>query len=227
MRRIRLAEVEDHPLYLEGILSRISRQPDLIEIVATGNSGECLERILAEAEPDVILLDWVLPAKRDDHVRQGKAKYSTVGALERINQLESPPHILILSAETSAFTIQTALDLGADAYIVKDDVSSMDLADFIVRVWRGEMCLSPEANKILRESYLQDPPESPTDAEMDLARDILAYPGDKWLARAVRLGKSYGTVKNQRTSLYRKLRVTNKTDAVRRLEDMGVEPLFR
>ncbi len=227
MRRIRLAVVEDHPLYLEGILSRISRQPDLIEIVATGNSGECLERILAEAEADVILLDWVLPAKRDDHVRQGKAKYSTVGALERINQIENPPHILILSAETSAFTIQTALDLGADAYIVKDDVSSMDLGDFIVRVWRGEMCLSPEANKILRESYLQDPPESPTDAEMELARDILSHPGDKWLARAVRLGKSYGTVKNQRTSLYRKLRVTNKTDAIRKLEEMGIEPLFR
>lgn len=81
------------PLYLEGILSRISRQPDLIEIVATGNSGECLERILAETEPDVILLDWVLPAKRDDHVRQGKAKYSTVGALERINQLKSAAHL--------------------------------------------------------------------------------------------------------------------------------------
>ena len=227
MRRIRLAVVEDHPLYLEGILSRISRQPDLIEIVATGNSGECLERILADETPDVILLDWVLPAKQDEHVRQGKAKYSTVGALERINQLENPPHILILSAETSAFTIQTALDLGADAYIVKDDVSSMDLGEFIVRVWRGEMCLSPEANKIVKEAYLLDPLESPTEAELELASDILAYPGDKWFARALRLKKSYGTIKNQRTSLYRRLRVTNKADAIRVLEEIGIEPTFR
>ncbi len=226
---ITVAIVDDHPLLVEGVKRRLELASD-VDVVATGSSGECFEEIVASVRPDVVLLDLSLPEQRGTLLSAGGKRYRSIRALKAITASETAPQIIVLSSEADPAVVARTIDMGAAGYIVKDDIASLDLGDFVRRVAAGEMTLSREAHKLARQHRLQSERGSPetklSPAEQRVAHDLVSFPGDNLKARALRLNNSPNTIKHQLGDIFRKLQVSNVAAAVAKLSEGGNPNLY-
>ncbi len=85
----------------------IGAQPDM-EVTTAENGNEALARI-KEIEPDVLILDMVMP------------ELDGIGVLKRLRTAEFPkkPIVIVYSISTLVRTVETMLNLGADYYLLK------------------------------------------------------------------------------------------------------------
>ncbi len=128
--RIQLLLVDDHNLFRRG-LRALLEQDDRFEVIAeAGDVGEALRR-LAEGQPDLILLDNHLPGVHG------------VNAIPALKEAAPSARVLMLTVSEDAQDLATALQMGADGYLLKT-VESDQLCDAIVKVLDGESIISPE-----------------------------------------------------------------------------------
>ncbi len=221
---ITVAIVDDHPLLIEGVKRRLALAPD-IEVVATGSSGECFESIISTTRPEVILLDLSLPARQGMRLSAGAERYRSLAALRDAIVRDSGSQIIVLSSEADPAIVARTIDMGAAGYIVKDDIASLDLGDFVRRVAAGEMALSREAHRLARQHRLRaersEADSDLTPAERRVANDLVSFPGETLKGRALRLNNSPNTIKHQLGDIFRKLRVANVAAAVAKLAEGG------
>ena len=102
---IRLTLIEDEELIRLGITTAINQQPDM-EMVGVARTGIEGINLVKELNPDVILVDIGLP---------------DISGLEVIKEVKvnSKTKIVVLSSHSSQGTVQSALNAGADSYILK------------------------------------------------------------------------------------------------------------
>ncbi|MBT9382404.1 response regulator transcription factor [Pseudooceanicola sp. CBS1P-1] len=126
-RPTRVAIVDDHPMVADGIEAILESFED-IEVVGTYGNGRAIIEAVPGIAPDVILLDLNMP------------EMGGLTACEIL--LENTPdlRILILSMHDSPEYIQTALDHGAQGYVLKD-VPTDEIKRAIDAVMRGERYL--------------------------------------------------------------------------------------
>jgi NarL family two-component system response regulator LiaR len=119
-----------------------------LELVGEGSSGKEAIALCAETEPDVILMDMVMPdmdgAKTTQIIR------------EQFPQVQ----VIALTSFQEEDLIERALQAGAIGYLLKN-VSAQDLARAIREAHAGRSTLAPEATQVLvqatrRRSDLQD-----------------------------------------------------------------------
>lgn len=128
--RIQLLLVDDHNLFRRG-LRALLEQDERIEVCGeSGDVGEALRR-LVQCRPDVILLDNHLPGVRG------------VDAIPALKSAAPQARILMLTVSEDEQDLATALQAGADGYLLKT-VESDQLCDAIVKVLEGESVISPE-----------------------------------------------------------------------------------
>jgi two-component system nitrate/nitrite response regulator NarL len=119
-RRIRVVVAEDHPLYRDGLVRAISSAPQL-ELIGEAGDGVEAERLIAETEPDVALLDVKMPGA------------GGIEVCERLAQRGLATRVVMLSAYLDPNLVARALEAGASAYLGKD-VSREDICEAIVRL---------------------------------------------------------------------------------------------
>lgn len=108
MEKTRILIADDNREFCD-ILSKFLSKDDDFQVVGIAKNGlEALDKI-AEEEPDILILDIIMP-----HL-------DGLGVLERLNKidLEKIPKVVILSAVGQDKITQKAIELGADYYIVK------------------------------------------------------------------------------------------------------------
>ncbi|MBA1337032.1 MAG: Stage 0 sporulation two-component response regulator (Spo0A) [Firmicutes bacterium] len=118
-KKIKILIADDNKEFCEIVGDYLSREND-IDLVGTANDGfEALE-LIKETNPDVVVLDIIMP-----HL-------DGLGVLEKLNtlEIEKMPNIVVLSAVGQDKITQRALALGADYYIVKP----FDMQIFIKRI---------------------------------------------------------------------------------------------
>jgi two-component system, NarL family, nitrate/nitrite response regulator NarL len=128
--RIQLLVVDDHTLFRRGLKALLSQDERFAEAREAADVGEAL-RSLAQARPDVILLDNHLPGVRG------------VEAIPSLKEAAPGCRILMLTVSENEEDLTAALQAGADGYLLKT-VESDQLCDAIVKVLDGKSVVSPE-----------------------------------------------------------------------------------
>jgi DNA-binding NarL/FixJ family response regulator len=199
---IRVVVVDDHPIVRTGMRAVLQSEGD-ISVVAEGESGEDAIRLVAEYQPDVLVLDVNLPG------------INGVEVTRRLCRQNTPSAILILTVHDDSETIFGLLEVGATGYVHKVDAVET-LATAVRAAAHGENWLSPKvAGKVVRRAMgdAEDPSPFPlTTREIDVL-SLMAQGMDND-AIAERLALTKRTVQNHVSAIYGKLGVTSRTEAV-------------
>src|SRR5690349_8271769 len=127
--RISLLIVDDKELFREGLVSLLSRRPEL-EVVGQAEDGYQALELARQLKPRIILMDVDMPGC--DGVR----------ATELIKEELPEINIIMLTVSEEDKNLFTAIKAGAKGYLIKD-VKIDELLKAIVVVSRGEAVISP------------------------------------------------------------------------------------
>ena len=201
---IRIAIVDDHPLFREGVTRSLSEIGGF-EIVGEGATAQDAERIASTVQPDILLLDISMPG-------------GGLAAVASILTDHPAQKIVMLTVSEANADVTKALNAGVQGYILKG-VGSRALADILHNVAAGESYLTPTLSARLL-SDLQSP--HPADGMADRLRHLterqteilrLVAEGLSNKEVALRLELQEKTVKHHMTGVLSKLNVRNRTEA--------------
>jgi two-component system nitrate/nitrite response regulator NarL len=125
--RARIVVADDHPIFREGLIKLLQARPDL-EIVGTANDGDEVVPLVKAVAPDVLLLDLAMP------------RMSGLLALREVKGLGTAVRVVLLTAAIERPDIVTALQLGAQAVVLKESASDV-LYKCIQAVMNGQYWL--------------------------------------------------------------------------------------
>lgn len=205
---IRVVLVDDHTLVRQGIRSLLDLAPE-IEVIGEADDGMEALAVIAEHNPDAVLLDLRMP--RHDGLWTLRALASRA--------IEVP--VLVLTTFDDDELVLAALRAGARGYMLKD-VTLERLAEAIETVAAGATLVQPAiTDKLLRafrnpeSATTQHPPvQQLTERERDVLGLVAGGYTNRQIAGALHLAE--GTVKNHVSSVLFKLGARDRTDAALR-----------
>ncbi len=127
--------MDDHPIVLEGIKSRLSAQEDL-EVVGEAADGQEALRKAKELRPDLVLMDISMP------------NMSGLEAVTLLRKRVPDSKIVILTMHDNREYIARIIRLGARGYLLKD-TSPAELIRAIKLIHAGEVFFSPAVSRVL------------------------------------------------------------------------------
>lgn len=213
MDKIKVLVADDQFLICEGIRIVLGAYQD-IEVVATVGSGRAAVESVLSDPPDVVLMDIQMP------------EMSGIEALKMIKAKRPETVVLMLTTFDPDEYILGSFRNGADGYLMKD-LSGDRLAMAIRDAYAGNSTmpvsiaarLIAQIPKDTRKRSLAD--YDLTARELEIA-DLITqgYQNDK-ISQA--LGISLGTVKNYISSIYAKLEVDNRRQAILLIASLRIE----
>lgn len=192
--------VDDHPMVRKGLITFLKIFDDL-KLVGEAGSGADAIKLANEVQPDIVLMDMVMPDMDGAEVTQ------------QIRQNIPNVQVIVLSSFKEGKLIKKALEAGAIGYLLKD-ISADELARAIRSAHVGRVTLSPEvAQSLVKNASL------PPDPGLDLTereREVLALmvEGLSNTQIATKLGVSTSTIKSHVSNVLSKLGVGSRTEAV-------------
>lgn len=199
--KIRIMLVDDHAVVRSGLSAFIMAFDDF-ELVGEAPDGEKALQICKTAQPDVILMDLVMP---------GMDGAETTGL---IREKYPDVQVIALTSYKEQDLVESALKAGALSYLLKD-VSADELANAIRAANSGKSTLSPEAAQVLIQATRKGtskPGEDLTERERDVLGQMIEGLNNKQIAD--KLVISVSTVKFHVSSVLGKLGVSSRTEAV-------------
>jgi DNA-binding NarL/FixJ family response regulator len=223
---IRILLADDHPIVREGLRAVLETQPDF-EVIGTqqqaANGDEAL-RLALELQPDILLLDLEMPVMDGvETIRRLRQHFHQNNAQ---GQQKIGPRIIVFTAFDNDERIISALEAGADGYLLKG-APREDIFNAIRITMQGGSLLQPVvASKLLRHvgqhrgqvdyrgrsSYEDVPFETLTEREIEVLALLAQGMPNKEIA--IRLTISERTAKFHVSSIMGKLGATNRTEAV-------------
>jgi two-component system, NarL family, response regulator LiaR len=197
---IRVMLVDDHAMVRRGLAAFLKVFDDL-QLAGEAESGEAAIQLCAEAVPDVILMDMVMPDM--------DGATTTRAIRQRFPQVQ----VLALTSYKEGDLVKNALEAGAIGYLLKD-VSADHLANAIRAAHSGRATLSPQAAQALVETANQPP--LPGSDLTEREREVLALmvEGLNNTQIAGKLMVSPSTIKSHVSNILSKLGVASRTEAV-------------
>ena len=195
MSAIRVLIADDHVTVREGLAAIIGRQADM-EVAGEAASGQAAVDLWRERRPDVTLMDLRMP------VMDGAV------AIGEIRRIEPSARIIVLTTFDTDNDITRAIRAGAKGYLLKD-AERDDLLGCIRRVHAGETCI-PAA--LVAKLAAGMSTESLTARELDVLKLLAAGKSNKEIA--LKLSITETTVKSHLRSIFTKLGVLSRTEAV-------------
>jgi len=197
---IRVLIADDHPVVTRGLAAVITAFDDLC-LVGEANSGEEAISLCEKTQPDVVLMDLVMPG-------MGGAEATRV-----IRERWPCMSIIALTSFAERGMVEKALKAGAISYLLKN-VSADELVTTIRGAITGRSNLSPEIAHMLIQDIRQ-----PAQKDYDLSdreREVLKLmvEGLSNTALAKRLVISQSTVKFHVSNILSKLGTASRTEAV-------------
>jgi DNA-binding NarL/FixJ family response regulator len=210
MAPIRVLIADDHLFYREGLRVMLGALPEIQLVGEAATGDEAIERALA-LQPDVVLMDLKMPGA------------TGIEATRRI--LRENPHVgvlvLTMFDDDSVFA---AMRAGARGYLLKD-ARLDDVVRAVDAVGRGEAIFSPTIAQRLLRYFATDRPAAVTFPELtEREREILALiaHGRTNEQIAEQLVVSIKTVRNHVSTIFSKLQVADRAQAVVRAREAGL-----
>jgi NarL family two-component system response regulator LiaR len=202
-RAIRVLIVDDHAVVRSGLGAFLLAFDDL-ELAGEAGSGEEAVAMCARLEPDVVLMDLVMPTM------DGAAATHVIR--ERFPGIQ----IIALTSFKEKELVQRVLEAGAIGYLLKN-VTATELALAIRSAHAGRPTLAPEAAQVLVQAARSANTEPAPGHDLTAReREVLALMAEGLSNPAIadRLVISRSTVKFHVSSILSKLRVSSRTEAV-------------
>jgi two-component system, NarL family, response regulator LiaR len=201
-QRIRVLIVDDHAVVRQGLRTFLGMLPD-IQIVGEAASGAEAVTAHEKAQPDVILMDLVMP------------EMDGVEATRRIRSARPDAKIIVLTSFAEEDKIFPAIRAGAAGYLLKD-VKPIELAETIRAVARGESRLAPDVTRKILSGIAGTGPGQPaqeplTEREAEVLGCLAGGLSNKEIA--ARLFIAEKTVKTHISNILAKLKLADRTQA--------------
>ena len=196
---------DDHGIVREG-LRRLLEAEDEFEVCAEASDGREVLELADKHVPDVVILDITMP------------RLGGLETLERLRAQHPKIRVILLSVHSDPPFIQSAISLGADAYVLKNGRAA-EIVTAIRAVTTGGSYFSPVvAREIVEQLRSRNSgPSEPFTLLSGREREVLHLIAEGLSAKevAVELKISTKTVEAHRTSLMRKVGVRKATELVR------------
>jgi DNA-binding NarL/FixJ family response regulator len=214
--RIRVLVADDHPVFRRGMRAILGAEPDT-ELVGEATDGEEAVARALELGPDVILMDLNMP------------KVTGIEATRRILEASPNTAILMLTMFEDDDSIFAAIRAGARGYILKG-ADGAETLRAIHAVADGDAIFSPTIARRLTGYFATpggDPKASSKQAFPNLTErehEILSLIAEGYTntAIAARLYLSPKTVRNYVSSIFTKLQVSDRSQAIVRAREAGL-----
>jgi DNA-binding NarL/FixJ family response regulator len=210
--------VDDHAIIrdaLRGVLKKLTRDAVILE---ASNCAQTMEAVASHPDISLILLDLNLPD------RDG------LSMLAELRERNPAVSVVVLSADQDRASVMKALDLGAMGYIPKSARTEVMLRALQL-VFAGSIYIPQEA--LAREDLSDTAPRpseggrtivSPADLgltnrQLDVLALMMQGKNNKSICQVLKLAEP--TVKNHVTVILRALKVTNRTEAVIAVNELG------
>jgi DNA-binding NarL/FixJ family response regulator len=148
--------VDDQQLVRTGFKLILDLEDDMTVVGEASDGQECL-RLVAETQPDVVLMDVRMP------VLDG------IEATRRLNEAGSASRVLMLTTFDLDEYVYDAMRAGASGFLLKD-APREQLVSAVRVVARGEALLAPSVTKRLIEQFVRMP--SPSDGVPEVMREL-------------------------------------------------------
>jgi DNA-binding NarL/FixJ family response regulator len=194
--RIRVLIADDHGVVREGLASMINRnRADMTVVGEASNGREALE-LWQQTRPDITLLDLRMP------------ELDGVDVIKEIRARDKRARIIVLTTFDGDEDIYRAIRAGAKGYLLKD-ITREALLDSIRRVHLGETCvplhlIAKLTDRVSGETF--------SVRELEVLRLMAKGKSNKEIATTLFI--SEGTVKSHGKSIFAKLNVASRTEAV-------------
>ena len=199
---IKIMIADDHSMIREGLKNLLELDGD-IQVIAEAVDGEdCLNK-LQVVKPDVLLLDINMPKKNGLEV------------LKSLKSKKSKLKVLVLTVHNEIEYLMKAVDIGVNGYVLKDSESA-ELKKAIFTVAEGESYIQPSLIPALNAKMIETNKDAEkikilTKRELDVLKLLAVGMYNKEVGK--RLEISERTVKNHVSNIFKKLGVTDRTQA--------------
>ncbi len=203
--KIRVLIADDHPLFRQGIKQILELEKDII-VVAQAANGDDAVQLAREHKPDVILMDINMPGSNG------------LQAIKEIKDENISSKIIVLTIHEDREYLIKTIQMGAEGYVLKDAEPQV-LIDAIRNVHIGQSYIQPNMTKELVMEFnrltLHNKDRNGENRLTAREREVLKLIAEGMINKeiATKLYISEKTVKNHVSSIFRKLNVSDRTQA--------------
>lgn len=199
---IKVMLTDDHILMREGIKKLLEFDGTIEVIEQAGDGMECLEK-LKKVNPDILLLDINMP------------KMNGIEVLEELKKKKSSLKVLILTVHSEVEYLVKAVDIGANGYILKDSDYN-ELKQAIEIILSGDSYIQPSLipalnSRLINRDADKEKLDSLTKREIEILTQVASGMFNKEIA--ANLSISERTVKNHISNIFKKIDVSDRTQA--------------
>jgi DNA-binding NarL/FixJ family response regulator len=212
---VRVVVVDDHPLFRQGIGALIRDSPET-ELAGAGASGEEAVALCAQLEPDVVVMDVHMPG------------LGGVEATRQILRARPQTAIVMLTMMDEDDSVFAAMRAGARGYVLKGSQPA-EILRAVVAVASGQAIFGRDVAARMAGYFAEAgqagaarPFGQLTAREREILELMAAGAGNG--AIAARLGLTEKTIRNNVSSIFVKLGVSDRAAAVARARDAGIRP---
>lgn len=200
MAQINVLLADDHRMVREGIHQLLELEDNICVVGEVGDGVKCIEEVL-RLKPDVVVLDINMP------------KMDGISVLKEIRGMSLSCKIIILTFYNEVNIIQNVIQLGANGYVLKEADSSL-LIKAINVVTTGERYIQPSIAAMLRQHKVishQKSTDVLTKRELEIIKLLVSGMCNKEIAENLHISEK--TVKNHISSIFKKINVSDRTQA--------------
>lgn len=195
--------VDDHLLFRAGVKSVLKKQPEIKAVLEASGFDEAVQ-LFERRLPDVVILDLRMP---------GRGGFEVMKAMQSIHR---DARFLILSSFANEEEIYRAMSLGSQGYLLKD-TGSVDLMNAIREIASGRTYFPASIKAIVANRASK---VDLTSRELEVLALMVKGLTNREIATV--LGTSQNTIRNQTVSIFAKLEVTDRTEAVSTALQRGI-----
>lgn len=193
---------DDHSMIREGLKQLLELEGDFKVVAEAADGVECISK-LEEITPDVLLLDINMP------------NMNGLEVLLKMKEKRIKVKVLVLTIHSEVEYLLKAVDIGVNGYLLKDSESA-ELKKAINAVVNGENYIQPSLIPVLNAKMIDRDKdtvkiESLTKRELEVLKNLSYGMYNKEIAE--KLDISERTVKNHISNIFKKIEVTDRTQA--------------
>lgn len=193
---------DDHSMIREGLKQLLELEGDFKVVAEAADGVECINK-LEEVTPDVLLLDINMP------------NMNGLEVLQKMKEKKIKVKVLVLTIHSEVEYLLKAVDIGVNGYLLKDSESA-ELKKAINAVVNGENYIQPSLIPVLNAKMIDRDKdtvkiESLTRRELEVLKNMSYGMYNKEIAE--KLDISERTVKNHISNIFKKIEVTDRTQA--------------
>jgi DNA-binding NarL/FixJ family response regulator len=204
--------VDDHPMFRKGLRALLASHP-AFHLAGEATSGHEAVRLAGDVHPDLILMDLQMPGG------------DGISAIRQILAAQPECRILVVTMFDDDESVFAAMRAGARGYVLKD-MDDEELHRALLAVGNGEAIFSASIAGRMMRFFAQRPAVAPmlfpelSESERRVL-ELIAQ-GENNQAIADRLALSPKTVRNYISSIFAKLQVADRAQAIVKARDAGM-----